>query len=72
MGKLAKTVAVKDETWRRMKKMLERGEAESFDQLIRKMLDRMLGVPESMFGIDRRSNIRLTLKEHEYITRDKH
>ncbi len=69
---MAKTVAVKEDTWERMKKLLELGEAESFDQLIRRMMDRKLGVPDSMFGIDRQRRIRLTRKEHEDITGDSH
>ena len=69
---LAKTVAVKEDTWERMKKMLESGEADSFDQLIRKMMDRRLGVPKTMFGVDRQRGIHLTRKEHEVITRDTH
>ena len=69
---MAKTVAVREDTWERMKKLLESGEAESFDQLIRKMMDRSLGVPKTMFGVDRQRSIRLTLKEHEDITGDTH
>ncbi len=69
---MAKTVAVKEDTWERMKKLLESGEADSFDQLIRKMMDARLGVPGSMFGVDRQRRIRLTMEEHEDITRDSH
>ena len=69
---MAKTVAVKEDTWERMKKLLESGEAESFDQLIRRMMDRKLGVPDSLFGVDRQRRIRLTRKEHEDMTKDSH
>jgi hypothetical protein len=70
---MVKTIVVRNQTWQRMKKLLESGEAGSFDQLIRNMMDKALGVPESMFGIDRlQRKIHLTLKEHAEITRDTH
>ena len=69
---MAKTVAVREETWERMKKLLEAGDAKSFDELIRKLIDRSLRVPRSMFGVDRKRKIQLTPREHEEITRDAH
>ncbi|HYY91379.1 MAG TPA: hypothetical protein VE955_05265 [Candidatus Dormibacteraeota bacterium] len=69
---MAKTLAVREDTWERMKKMLDSGEAKTFDELIKKMMDRSLHVPESMFGVDRKQKIRLTLREHEEMTRDVH
>ncbi len=69
---MAKTVAVREETWERMKKLLEAGDAKSFDELIRKLIDQSLRVPESMFGVDRHRKVPLTLREHEEFTRDAH
>ena len=69
---MAKTVAVKEETWERMKKLLETGDARSFDELIRKLIDQSLRVPRSMFGVDKNRKVRLTLREHEEITKDAH
>jgi predicted CopG family antitoxin len=69
---MAKTVAVREETWEKMKKMLEAEDAKSFDELIRKLMDKSLRVPNSMFGVDRNRKVRLTLREHEEFTRDAH
>ncbi len=69
---MAKTVAVKEETWERMRKLLEAEDAKSFDELIRKLIDQSLRVPMSMFGVDRHRKVQLTLREHEELTRDAH
>ncbi|HEV2119159.1 MAG TPA: hypothetical protein VGS11_03485 [Candidatus Bathyarchaeia archaeon] len=69
---MAKTVAVREETWERMKKLLEAGDAKSFDELIKKLMDQNLRVPSSMFGVDRHRKVQLTLREHEGITKDAH
>jgi len=71
-GAMAKTVAVREETWERMKKLLEAGDAKSFDELIRKLIDQSLRVPGSMFGVDKHRKVPLTLREHEEFTRDAH
>jgi len=70
MRHIAKTVAVSVETWERMRKLLDSGEARTFDELIRRLMDQSLRLPESMFGVDRKRGIRLTKKEHEEITKD--
>ncbi len=69
---MAKTVAVREETWGRMKKLLEAGDAKSFDELIRKLIDQSLQVPKSMFGADKHRKVQLTVRQHEEITRDAH
>ncbi len=69
---MAKTLAVREDTWERMKKLVDSGEASTFDELIRKMMDRSLQIPPTMFGVDRKLKLRLTLREHEQITRDAH
>ncbi len=55
-----------------MKKPLEAEDAKSFDELIRKLVDKSLQVPSSMLGVDRDRKVRLTLSEHEEFTRDAH
>ena len=72
MRHIAKTVAVNVETWERMRKLLDSGEARTFDELIRRLMDQSLRLPESMFGVDRKLGIRVTKKEHEEITEDVH
>ena len=69
---MAKTVAVREETWEKMKKLFEAEDAKSFYELIRKLMDKSLRVPSSMFGVDRDRKVRLTLGEHEEFTRDAH
>src|SRR2546428_13390577 len=69
---MAKTVAVREETWERMKKLLEAGDAKSFDELIRKLIDQSLQVPKSMFGVDKNRKVQLSLREHEETTKDAH
>jgi predicted CopG family antitoxin len=71
-GAMAKTVAVREDTWETMKKLLEAGDAKSFDELIRRLMDQSLRVPASMFGVDRQRKVKLTLQEHEELTRDAH
>jgi len=53
MRHIAKTVAVNVETWERMRKLLDSGEARTLDELIRRLMDQSLRLPESMFGVDR-------------------
>ncbi len=69
---MAKTVAVSEDTWKRMRKLLDSSEARTFDELIRRLMDQNLRIPESMFGVDRKRGIRLTKKEHEEVTKDVH
>ena len=72
MRHMARTVAINEDTWERMRKLLDSGEAKTFDELIRRLMDQSLRLPESMFGVDRKRGIRLTKKEHEEITEDVH
>ena len=53
MRHIAKTVAVNVKTWERMRKLLDSGEARTLDELIRRLMDQSLRLPESMFGVDR-------------------
>jgi predicted CopG family antitoxin len=69
---MTKTVAVREETWEKMKKMLKAEDAKSFDELIGKLIDKSQRVSSSIFGVDRNRNVRLTLREHEEFTRDAH
>ncbi len=69
---MAKTVAVREETWERLKKLLEAGDAKSFDELIKNLIDQSLQVPRSMFGIDKDRRVQHSLREHEELTQDAH
>ena len=46
---MVKTVEVSKETWEKMKKLLEAGHAKSYDELISKLMDRRLVVPNVRF-----------------------
>jgi predicted CopG family antitoxin len=69
---MAKTVAVREETWEKMKRLLEAEDAKTFDELIRKLMEKNLRVPSSLFGVDKNRKVKLTLREHEEFTRDAH
>ena len=60
------------ETWEWMRKLLDSGEARTFDELIRRLMDQSPRLPESIVGVDRKLGIRVTKKEHEEITEDAH
>jgi len=53
-------------------KLLDAGDAKSFDELIRKLIDQSLQVPKSMFGVDKNRKVQLSLREHEETTKDAH
>lgn len=44
------TVTITDETHRKLKKLKEKKEVQSFDQLLDEIADEKLQAPESMFG----------------------
>ena len=69
---MTKTIRVGKETWEKMRKLLDAGDAKRFDELIRKLIDQSLQVPRSMFGVDKHRKVQLALKEHEEITKDAH
>ncbi len=59
---MTKTIRVGKETWEKMRKLLDAGDAKRFDELIRKLIDQSLQVPRSMFGVDKHRKVQLTLK----------
>lgn len=59
------TIAVKDTTLEKLKRMMKARHAESLDQTINYLIESSEGVPASMFGVDRDRPMRLTKKEHE-------
>lgn len=50
---MAKTIQVKDGTYRALVKLKERMGAGSFDEVVAKLVFKELGIPEDLFGADR-------------------
>jgi hypothetical protein len=59
------TIAVKESTVEKLKRLMKAKHAESLDQTINALIEDAEGVPRSMFGADRSKHIRLTSAEHE-------
>ena len=59
------TIAVKESTLEKLKRLMKSRHAESLDQTINSLIESAEGVPPSMFGVDRKHRIRLTQAEHE-------
>jgi hypothetical protein len=59
------TIAVKESTLERLKRLMKSKHADSLDQTINALIESSEGIPQSMFGIDRARHIRLTRREHE-------
>ncbi len=49
---MVKTIQVKEETYRSLEKLKKKMKAKSFDEVIKKLILRELGLPEDMFGVD--------------------
>lgn len=47
------TIQIKRKTLERLKKLKERKKFPNYDELINKLIDNFINIPESMFGIDR-------------------
>jgi hypothetical protein len=59
------TIAVKETTVDKLKRLMkERGTA-SLDQTINSLIETVENVPPSMFGVDKKRNIHLGVSEHE-------
>jgi predicted CopG family antitoxin len=67
-----KTIAVTEDVWDRLRQMMKRDGAKSMNDLLSKLMERGMGVPQSKFGVHKRLKLRLTQEEHEEITADKH
>jgi len=63
------TVAVKQSTLEKLKRIMKQEGARSLDQTINALIERSEGVPKTMFGIDQRSKLKLSRKEHEEFQR---
>lgn len=59
------TIAVKESTLEKLKRIMKERRAESLDQTINSLIETSEGVPRSMFGIDKPKRIRLTRREHD-------
>jgi len=69
---LAKTIAVDESTWQKLRGLMKEEGAEDFDQLITILIERSKEIPKSMFGVDAKLKIRFTQEEHEKIGEDTH
>jgi hypothetical protein len=63
------TIAVKETTVEKLKRLMKARQTESLDQTINSLIESAEGVPPSMFGADRRRRIHLTRREHEEFQR---
>ena len=59
------TIAVKETTVEKLKRLMKTRQTESLDQTINSLIESAEGVPSSMFGADKRKHITLTEHEHE-------
>jgi hypothetical protein len=59
------TIAVRESTVQRLKRIMKERETKSLDQTINSLIESAEGIPQSMFGADRRKRISLTSLEHE-------
>jgi hypothetical protein len=63
------TIAVKESTVERLKRIMKERETKSLDQTINLLIESAEGVPSSMFGADRKKRMNLTRREHEEFQR---
>jgi hypothetical protein len=59
------TIAVKESTVEKLKRLMRARHAESLDQTINSLIESAEGIPPSMFGVDRQRRFRLSRREHE-------
>ncbi|HEY6282984.1 MAG TPA: hypothetical protein VIW22_03575 [Nitrososphaerales archaeon] len=64
------TIAVKESTLEKLKRIMKARHAGSLDQTINSLIESSEGIPKSMFGVDRRKQIRLTQREHDEFQRE--
>ncbi|MDG6929180.1 MAG: hypothetical protein JRN29_03915 [Nitrososphaerota archaeon] len=57
------TIAVRESTLEKLKRLMKARHTKSLDQTINSLIETSVGVPQSMFGADRR--VHLTRREHE-------
>jgi hypothetical protein len=59
------TIAVKETTVEKLKRLMNARHTNSLDQTIVSLIESAEGVPSSMFGADQKRHITLTKQEHE-------
>ncbi len=64
------TIAVKETTLEKLKRIMKARHADSLDQTINSLIESSEGTPQSMFGVDRHRRVRLTRREHEEFQRE--
>jgi predicted CopG family antitoxin len=67
-----KTIAVSESVWERLKEIMKREHAKSFNEVVARLVEEANGVPSSRFGAHRKLKLKFTQEEHEQITRDVH
>jgi predicted CopG family antitoxin len=65
-----KTIAVSEVVWERLKEIMKREQAKSFNDVLARLIERRTGMSTSRFGVHKRLKLRFTQAEHEEITRD--
>jgi hypothetical protein len=65
------TIAVKESTLEKLKRIMRVMHAESLDQTINSLIESSERIPRSMFGADKEKGIRLTRREHEEFQRER-
>lgn len=65
------TIAVKESTLEKLKRLMKARHADSLDQTIISLIESSEGVPQSMFGADKQRRIHLTQREHEEFQRER-
>ncbi len=63
------TIAVKESTVEKLKRLMKARHAESLDQTINSLIESAEGVPPTMFGADKSKRVNLTRVEHEKFQR---
>ncbi len=63
------TIAVKESTVDKLKRLMKTRHTRSLDQTINSLIESAEGVPSSMFGADKRRHVTLTRSEHEEFQR---
>lgn len=67
--RLTTTIAVKEATLEKLKRVMKTRHPDSMDQTINSLIESTNDVPMSMFGMDKRKNLTLTIAEHEKFQR---
>jgi hypothetical protein len=63
------TIAVKESTAEKLKRLMKARHTESLDQTINSLIESAEGVPPTMFGADKGKRVKLTMVEHEEFQR---